>query len=71
MNVLSFLSVLEPSTSEVCSVESFRAAFGTSCSGAIAVINAIGKYIDYNCTTTTKIHRNGGNKLLRFAFCDF
>lgn len=69
MNVLSFLSVLEPSTSEVCSVESFRAALGTSCSGAIAVINAIGKYIDYNCTTTTKIYRNGEIKycVLRFA----
>ena len=45
VNILSFLSLLEPSTSEVCSVESFRAALGTSCTGAIAVINAIGKSI--------------------------
>ncbi|KAJ7384954.1 hypothetical protein OS493_018642 [Desmophyllum pertusum] len=30
-----------PSTHEVCSVESFRAALGISCTGAIAVINTI------------------------------
>lgn len=45
VDVLSFLFLLEPSISEVCSVESFRAALGTSCTGAIAVINAIGKSI--------------------------
>ena len=45
MNVLSFLPVLEPSTSEVCSVESFRAALGTSCTNAIAVTNVIGKSV--------------------------
>ena len=43
MDVLSFLSLLEPSIGKVCPVESFRAALGTSCAGAIAVINAIGK----------------------------
>lgn len=37
------LSLLEPITNEVCSVESFRAALGISCTGAIAVINGIGK----------------------------
>ena len=37
--------MLEPFTSEVCSVESFRAALGTSCTSAIAVINVIGKSI--------------------------
>lgn len=31
----------EPSSHEICSVESFRAALGISCTGAIAVINAI------------------------------
>lgn len=31
----------KPSSTEVCSVESFRAALGISCTGAIAVINAI------------------------------
>ena len=51
MNILSYLSMLEPSTSEVCSVESFRAALGTSCTGAIAVINAIGKSLNYSCGT--------------------
>ena len=45
MDMLSYLSLLEPSTSEVCSVESLRAALGTSCTAAIAVINAIGKTI--------------------------
>ena len=45
MNILSFLLVLEPSTSAVCSVESFRVALGTSCTSAIAVINVIGKSI--------------------------
>ena len=40
---LSLFLFSEPSSIEVCSVESFRAALGISCTGAIAVINAIGK----------------------------
>ena len=51
MNILSFLPVLEPSTSEVCSVESFRATLGTSYTSAIAVINVIG-----NSITVVQLH---------------
>lgn len=40
---LSLFLFSEPSSIEVCSVESFRAALGISCTGAIAVINVIGK----------------------------
>ena len=75
MDILSYLSLLEPSTSEVCSVESFRAALGTSCTGAIAVINAIGKSLNYSCATTPKTQRNGGNMTVTIfwdasiAFC--
>ncbi|CAH3138826.1 unnamed protein product [Porites lobata] len=38
---VAFVCLKLPSTHELCSVESFRAALGISCTGAIAAINAI------------------------------
>ena len=63
--------MLEPSTSEVCSVESFRAALGTSCTSATAAGDKCNKEINYSCTTTPKTHRIGGNRVIHFVFCDY